>query len=111
MKKQEIKEQLSKWVKEGRLTSRTYANMKSYDTIKMLEQGELLRTSISFILVSDPEVQAEFEVLVANGSVMCASQVGMKMGLHTAYAIKLACENGDILKFNDLGRWSILYIK
>lgn len=102
---------LSRWVAEGKLTSRTYSNMKSYDTIKMLEQGELMRTSISFIMATDPTVQAEFEVLVANGRVMASSQVGLRMGLHTAYAIKLACENEDILKFDDLGRWSILYIK
>lgn len=107
----DIEQMLRMWAMSGRITSKT--NMgKDYRGInKKYATGELLVTSIEGIDVTDLNAQKTLEALHEDKRVMTKREVMLKKGYNTLYQIKQAVKRGELIKFDLLGRSSILYIE
>lgn len=107
----DIDKMLRMWVLSGRMTSKCQMG-RDYGSInKKYATGELLVTSIEGIDVTDNNAQKTFEALHESKRVMTKRDVMLKKGYTTLYQIESAVKRGELIKFDILGRSSILYIE
>ena len=78
--------------------------------ILQIGQNELLITSIDGIDVLDKAAQKTFEELHDQKRIMTKREVMLRLGLQTIYALNREVKKGNVLRFDVLGRSSILYI-
>lgn len=107
----DIEKMLRDWALQGRITSKTLMG-KEYSAInKKYASGELLVTSVEGIDVLDEEDRSVFEELRESKRILTKRDVMLYKGYTTLYQIRRAVEKGELIKFDLLGRSSILYIE
>lgn len=107
----DIEKMLREWALRGRITSKTLMERDYRGINKKYASGDLLVTSIDGIDVTDGETQRVFEKLHESKRVMSKRDVMLNKGYTTAYQINQAVKRGELIKFDLLGRSSILYIE
>lgn len=107
----EIEKMLRDWALQGRITSKTLMGRAYADINKKYASGELLVTSVDGIDVADVNTQETFEELHNTLKIMTKREVMLKKGYTTDYQIRQAVKRGELIKFDLLGRSSILYIE
>lgn len=106
----DIEKMLRDWAIKGRITSKTLMGRVYREINKKYANGELLVTSIDGIDVTDKEAQRAFEELHNDKRIMTRREVMLNKGYNTQYQIKQAVKKGELIKFDLLGRSSILYL-
>lgn len=107
----DIEQMLRRWANEGRITSKTLMG-KDYRAInKRYASGDILVTSVEGVDVSDENTRGIFEELHSMRRVLTRREVMLYKGYKTEYQIKQAVNRGEIIKFDLLGRSSILFIE
>lgn len=107
----DIERMLREWALNGRITSKTLMGREYSEINKRYANKELLVTSADGIDVTDSESQRVFEELHNARRVMTKREVMLYKGYTTEYQIKQAVKKGELVKFDLLGRSSILYIE
>lgn len=112
MTAKDIEKMLTNWAKQGRITSKTLMGKQYYSIKQKVAEHEIYYTSADGVLVLDEDAQDLFEALRDNKRIMTREEVTIQSGniLATAYAINREVKNGGLLRFDLLGRSSILYI-
>lgn len=106
----EIEKMLTNWAQQGRITSKTLMGRDYLGIKKKYAEGKLFVTGVDGIDVLDEEAQSIFEILHDSKRVMTARDVMVQSGLTTSYAINKAVKEGGLIRFDLLGKSSILYI-
>lgn len=110
MNRNEIAFLLRQWMTAGKLKSKASLDM-SYGAInKAIAEKTLFPTSFASIVCTDESVRDKFEGLVQQKRIMDGTSVKINKKLLTLYAINMACANGEMLRFPDLGNSSVIYI-
>ena len=110
MNRNEIAMMLRQWILAGKLKSKASLDI-SYGAInKAIADGKLFPTSFASIVCGDEFTRDKFENLVQQRRIMDGTTVKVYKKLNTLYSINMACANGDMLRFPDLGNSSVLYI-
>ena len=112
MSAKEIEKMLTKWMNEGRITSKTLMGKQYYSIKQKIAERKIFYTSIDSVLVTDEDAQNIFEALHDAKRIMTREEVTIQSGniLATAYAINREVKDGGLLRFDLLGRSAILYI-
>lgn len=106
----DIERMLRDWAMQGRITSKTLMGKAYADINKKYASGELLVTSVEGIDVADDNTREVVEELHNTLKIMTKREVMLYKGYTTEYQIKQAVKKGELIKFDLLGRSSILYI-
>lgn len=107
----DIEKMLREWALQGRITSKTLMG-KAYGEInRKYASGELLVTSIEGVDVLNENDRRVFEELRESKRILTKREVMLYKHLNTEYQIKQAVNKGELIKFDLLGRSSIIYIK
>lgn len=110
MTRNEIASLLRQWMLAGKIKSKASMDM-SYGSInKAIAEGSLFPTTFASIVCKDEAIRDKFESLVQQRRIMDGTTVKVYKGLKTLYSINMACANGEMLRFPDLGNSSVLYI-
>ena len=107
----DIEKMLRDWALQGRLTSKTLMGRAYADINKKYASGELLVTSIEGVDILNNEDRRVFEELREWNRILSKREVMLKKGYTTEYQIKQAVKRGELIRFDLLGRSSILYIQ
>lgn len=107
----DIEKMFRDWALQGRITSKTLMGREYSAINKKYASGELLVTSIEGIDVLSNEDRRTFEELRESKRVLSKREVMLKKGYTTDYQIRQAVKRGEFIKFDLLGRSSILYIE
>lgn len=107
----DIEKMLQMWFLHKRITSKTLMGRDYGEINKKYANGELLVTSIDNVDVTDKNAQDVIEKLHEDKRVMTKRDVMLKKGYTTLYQIESAVKRGELIKFDLLGRTSILYIE
>lgn len=108
----EIEQMLINWARQGRITSKTLMGKQYYSIRQKIAEHKIFYTSANGVLVLDVEAQDMFEALRDAKRILTSEQVTIESNneLATAYAINREARNGGLLKFDLLGKSTILYI-
>lgn len=110
MNRNEIAFLLRQMIMAGKLKGKAATGL-SYSVInKAIAKRELFPTSFSSIVCTDEATRDKFEGLVQQKRIMDGAAVKIQKKLLTLYAINMACANGEMLRFPDLGNSAVLYI-
>lgn len=110
MNRNEIAFLLRQMIASGKLMSKSSTGL-SYSVInKKISQKELFPTSFQSIVCTDEAARDKFEALVAQKRILDGAGVKLTKKILTLYAINIACANGEMLRFADLGNSAVLYI-
>lgn len=101
---------LRQWIQEGVLKSKAGIGMSYAAINKAISKGELYQTSFASIVCTNEQTRDKFEALVQQRRIMDGTTIKVFTNLNTLYAINIACANGKMLRFPDLGNSSVLYI-
>lgn len=107
----DIEKMLRDWALQGRITSKTLMGRDYADINKRYASGELLVTSVEGIDVLNDRDRITFEELRENKRILSKREVMLHKGYTTEYQIKQAVKRGDLIRYDLLGRSSILYIQ
>lgn len=106
----EIFNLLTELTTEGKITSKTIMGKEYASINRKYADGELFATTVESIDVLDEDTQKIFENLRSGSRIMTKRDLMVKAGLNTLYMINRAVKDGGLLRFDMLGRSSILYI-
>lgn len=101
---------LEQMAKEGKLTSKTKMGKEYYRISTLYAEHKLYATSVESIDATEPDIQKAFEMFREDKRILTKRDVMVRSGLVTLYDINRAVKDGGLLRFDRLGRSSILYI-
>lgn len=107
----DIEKILRDWAMQGRITSKTLMGKAYADINKKYASGELLVTSVEGVDILNEKDRNTFEELRESKRIFSKREVMLRKGYTTDYHIKQAVKRGELIKFDLLGRSSILYIE
>lgn len=107
----DLEKMLRDWALQGRITSKTLMGKDYADINKRYASGELLVTSVEGVDILNNEDRRVFEELREGNRILSKREVMLKKGYTTEYQIKQAVKRGELIRFDLLGRSSILYIQ
>lgn len=107
----DIEKMLRDWSMQGRITSKTLMGKKYREINRKYATGQLLVTSVDGVDVLNGEDQKTFEELRESKRILTKREVMLYKQLGSEYQIRQAVKRGELIKFDLLGRSSILYIK
>ena len=115
MNRQQIKELLDEWIDKGLLGSRmTFVEMEKREgekTLKRkLKEKLLIPTSFSLNLYVAPEIAEELEKLIDNKQILSVEKAMVLFKVYSSYKVNELCAQGGLLKYNRLGKNSLIYI-
>lgn len=102
---------LRDWTLQGRITSKTLMGREYSDINRKYAHGELLVTSVDGVDVFNEADRQVFEELREGKRIMTKREIMLYKHLNTDYKIKQAVKKGELIRFDLLGRSSILYIE
>lgn len=107
----DIEKMLRDWALQGRITSKTLMGKDYANINKKYTNGELLVTSVEGIDIINNSDRETFEALRESKRILTKREVMLYKHLTSDYQIKQAVKRGEFIKFDLLGRSSILYIE
>lgn len=80
------------------------------DISNAIKEGVLYPTSFSSIMATNKKVKDKFEYYIDHGRIFDSARLSARKGLNTDYAIKKAVNAGDIVRIDDFGSATGLYV-
>lgn len=106
----EVEKLLTRWVKEGKMTSKQLLGENYNNIKKMYATRELYVTSVDGIDVANAEIQRAFEILHEAKRIMTMREVMVRGDLTSFYEVNKTVREGAVRKFDILGKNAILFI-
>lgn len=110
MNRNEIAFLLRQFIAEGKMVSKASMGIPYSAINKMIAEEKLFPSSYSSIVFTNEAARDRFEGLVAQKRILDGVAMRVSKKLLTLYSINIACANGDMLRFPDLGNSAVLYI-
>lgn len=110
MSAKDIERLLREWALNGLITSKTLMGRDYKEITKKYAKKELYVTSVEGIDATSEEVQETFELLHDTKRIMTMREYMAISGHQTSYAVNREVKRGNVLRFDILGKRSILYI-
>ena len=116
MNRDEIAETLRQWIDEGKMFSAAMLNkngLKAHDVYRKCASGELFRSRHGSILFTEDGLRRQLEEWMygEDKRIYTGADLNSLKGLIKLYDINKACANGNLLRFDDLGKSATLYIE
>lgn len=107
----DIEQMLRDWAFDGRIKSKTLMG-KEYNTIKKkYASEELFVTSIEGIDVTNKDDLQTFEALRESKRILTKREVMLYKHLTSDYQVQQSVNKGELVRFDILGKSSIIYIE
>lgn len=111
LSREDIANILRRRKEEGRIMSKRELQMNYGKVNRAIGKGELYQSSFEALVCTDVETRDLLEEWHSEGRVMDMAMIKARTMYTTAYAVNIACANGDMLRFPDFGKSKVLYIK